>query len=174
LSIAGAALPSAAIGAPEYATPNPNSPAGTEYALPLDQARGGDKSHNHGHDHGSGGSNSSGSGGTGSGGSGGTGSGGSGPGGTGATSSGSPLFGAGIHRAHAAGKSHSSGGAKGHAPAVTAVPTGGQRSAIDTAANSGGSNGPVALLVLFVLLGAAALATVIRFAGRRSPPRGAA
>ena len=74
LSIAGALVPSVATAAPEYANPSPNSPAGSEYSLPFDQARNTGQSHHHSHGHGSGGSNSNGSGGTGSGG--------SGPGGT--------------------------------------------------------------------------------------------
>src|SRR2546421_8902676 len=61
LSIAGAALPAAATAAPEYANPSPNSPAGSEYSLPFDQARNTGQSQHHGHGHGSGGSNSNGS-----------------------------------------------------------------------------------------------------------------
>jgi hypothetical protein len=165
------------MGSPDTATPSSGSPAGTEYALPFDQGRhaGGGGSH-HGGAGGSGGFTGGSGGGSGSGG-----------GGTGATG-GMDLFGAGILPAAVAGgprgphsrEGGSSGGSAsgkalhGASNAVGDTVRSARAVADSAAADAGKADGQVALIVLLLLAGGAALALGIRFVARRVPPAGAA
>ena len=131
-----------ALAAPEYATPDPDSPAGEEYALPVDQARAdavGDSRRR------------------------GT------PGAAAAADSGTrtaaPLFGVGIVRPQRGGESRSPREGQATNPAKRRSGT------VDGAkplVQRTSTDGQVALIVFFVLLGAGTFACLIRFAARRS------
>ena len=180
LTLIGGALavPGPAFGAPEYATPDPGSPAGTEYGLPFQQGRG------------AGGDGNLNGGGPGPGGTGGPGSSGGGPGGgapaggTGgaggtATSAGtSQLFGAGItpaHGARASGSGSTAGKARGGGHSEQRAAGLSARAVSDVAsARASTADGQVALIVVVLLGGAMALAVLLRLASRRSPPASAA
>jgi hypothetical protein len=164
------ALPGPALGAPEYATPDPGSPAGTEYGLPLQQGR----------DAGGGGSDGfGGAGGTGShGGSGGAGGGG-GAGRSAATvtsgrNGSAQLFGAGI--APRAGSAASDSSGKSSSPPSSrrhgddAPNVGLTARAVADVARTKTADGEVAVIVAVLLAGATALAVALRLATRRSPP----
>jgi len=177
LTLVGGALavPGPAFGAPEYATPDPGSPAGTEYGLPFQQGRGagggGDGSLNGGGPVGGPGG-SGGSGGPG----GGASAGGTGGSGTATSASTAALFGAGITPAHRARSSSGSGGkGRGGARSEDGSPSLSARAVADVAsARASTADGQVALIVVVLLGGAAALAVVLRLVGRRSPPASAA
>jgi hypothetical protein len=152
----GLALPGAAM-AQSGAIPDPNSPAGKEYALPLDQGRGQGMGGSHG---------------------GGTGSHGGGPGSHGGSSGARPLFGAGIGPPghHHARSSAGRGGTSVPGSTADGTGTGGSADA-GTGSVLGArtayhrhSGGQPTLLVLLVLLGGAMLAGGFRLVGRRSPP----
>ena len=146
---AGLTVPATAA-AQSGAIPDPNSPAGKEYALPLDQGRaqGGGGSHG----------------------------GGSHGGGAGSHGGARPLFGAGISPAHH--ESRSSSGPQGGTAPGSHGSTKPSRSVSGSSSTAlrlrptahESSTGQPALLVVFVLLGGVLLAGGFRLVGRRSPP----
>ena len=156
-------VPAAASGAEPGFTVDPQSPAGVEYQVPLDSARGqggGGTGH-----HGGGG----GLGGTGGGGQ----NGGSGTGGPSSSSGAPPLFGAGITPASGGASSSGSGGGRNGGSGVAGRAAGGSGSsskqpspALTTAADYS-STGPVAGIVAAILLAGGGLGLFVRLRGRR-------
>lgn len=151
---AGLALPASAA-AQSGAIPDPNSPAGKEYAMPLEQGRSSGGGGSHG---------------------GGSGSHGGGSGSHGGSAAARPLFGSGIAPSghHAASSANpdrgsspgsSSGNDSSKARSGSVAPPVRPRPAAHE-----DSSGQPALLVVFVLLGGVALAGGFRLVGRRSPP----
>src|SRR3954453_1195122 len=160
-------IPAGASAAEPGFTVDPQSPAGVEYQVPLDSARGqGGGGTGHGH-HGGGGLGGSGGGATSSGG---------GTGGGGGSSAGTPssnLFGAGI--APATGSSGSAGGTGSASGGTGGTNTGGGASGGGvrhlpralTASADYSSTGPVAGIVVAILLVGGGLGLFLRMRARR-------
>jgi hypothetical protein len=161
-------VPAGASAAEPGFTVDPQSPAGVEYQVPLDSARGqGGGGTGHGH-HGGGGLGGSSGGGTSSGG------GASGGGGSSASSPSSNLFGAGIAPASGSAGSGSAGG-NGSASGAGGTNSGGGASGGGvrhlpralTASADYSSTGPVAGIVVAILLVGGGLGLFLRMRARR-------